>query len=401
MNILIVTPHFYPENFKVNDIAFNLASKGHEVTVLTAIPDYPEGKFHKGYGLLRKRKEKINGVTIIRTIIIPRHDGSAKWLVLNYLSYTLFSILRSIHIGVTKRFDKIIVHETSPIMVGIPAIIVKKLQKAPLYFWVLDLWPESLEAAGGIKNKTVISIFKQLSKWIYKNCDIILVSSKGFTKSINQFGDYSSKIHYFPNWNDVDAPKESTNTPIPDFPKGFNIVFTGNIGDAQDMPSLIECAKKLRGTNINFILIGDGRRKKYIEECVDKFALTNIFLFGRYPLETMSSFYQKADILFLSLKDKYIFSLTVPAKLQTYMNAGKPIVGMINGEGANLINEANCGWTVKSGDYESLSDLIIELQKTDQSILTQKGINGKTFCDLNFRKTTCLENLNRLISQVL
>lgn len=396
MNLLIVTPHFFPENFKVNDLAFELSRRGHNITVLTAIPDYPEGHFYKGYGIFKKRKEKIKGVTVIHTTIIPRFDGSAKWLVLNYLSYAIFSTIRSIILSFTKNFDAIIVHETSPMMVGIPAVIVKKIQRIPIHFWVLDLWPESLQAAGGINSPTILRPFKALSRWIYKNSKTILVSSKGFSKSINKLGNFNHKIKYYPNWTDVTA-NSAQNFKIPEFPSGFNVLFAGNIGDAQDMPSLVECAKLLKDRSINFILVGDGRKKNYVETCRKKYGLTNIYTFGRFPKEAMLSFFSKADALFLSLKDEPIFSLTVPAKLQAYMASGKPVVAMINGEGADLIDESECGWSVRAGDYISLANLLTNLSTCEKDVLKEKGQNGMKYSLEHFDFNTAIDNLEQII----
>lgn len=396
MKILIVTPHFFPENFKVNDMAFELSRRGHEVTVLTPLPDYPQGHYYTGYGIFKKQRETVNNVKVIRTLIIPRHDGTAKWLALNYLSYTFFAIVKSIWLGLTKRYDAVVVHETSPIMVGIPAIIVKKLQKIPLHFWVLDLWPESLEAAGGISNQTILNTFSKLSKWIYKNCETILISSKGFHKSISKFGNFDSKIQYFPNWNDVKTSSNS-NIEIPEFPVGFNVLFAGNIGDAQDMPHIVQCAQLLKGTGINFIIVGDGRKKQYVEECIDRYSLSNIILLGRFPIEAMSDMFSKADVLFLSLKDKPIFALTVPAKLQAYMASGKPIVAMINGEGADLIKEADCGWSVNAEDSEGLAKLLVEISQKSSDELSSKGMNGKKYSEKHFHLESRIDNLEKIL----
>ena len=183
MRILICTNHFYPENFRVNDIAFSLAREGHDVTVLTAIPDYPLGKYFDGYGVFKRRSETVNGVKVIRGFIIPRGKGGGLRLMLNYLSFFISSFFISLWLALRHHYVAIFVHETSPVMIGVPAVIVKKIRKCPLFFWVLDLWPESLQAAGGINSDVVLNSFTKLTQWIYKNSDKILISSKGFEKS--------------------------------------------------------------------------------------------------------------------------------------------------------------------------------------------------------------------------
>lgn len=262
----------------------------------------------------------------------------------------------------------------------------------------MDLWPESLKAAGGIKNKLILNCFGSLSRWIYNNCKTILISSKGFRRSINELGDYGKKLKYFPNWNDVTSTG-NTSCDVPLLPNGFNILFAGNIGDAQDMPNIIECAKLINGSNINIILVGDGRRKQYVEDLKEKYNLKNIFLLGRYSIETMSYFFSNADVLFLSLKDEPIFSLTVPAKLQAYMASGKPIVAMINGEGADLIKESDCGWTVSAGDYEGLAKLLLSISKENCNILNQKGLNGKKFSEEHFDFQKSIDYLEEILNK--
>ena len=395
MRILIVTPHFFPETFKCNDMAFELQRRGHKVSVLTAIPDYPKGKFFDGYGLFKKRHEIIEGVEVHRSCIIPRGNGSAIRLALNYLSYTFFATLQSLYLGLTKKYDVVIVHETSPVMVGIPAVLIKKIQRIPLHFWVLDLWPESLTAAGGIKSKPIIGAFEKLTRWIYANSNTIMVSSKGFKRSICEKGDFGNKILYFPNWIDnLKTPAEA----VPNLPEGFNIVFAGNIGDAQDFPHLLKAAELLKDDNINFTIIGDGRERPWVERTIKEKGLTNVRCIGRFPIETMPLFYRQADILFLALKDVPIFSLTVPAKLQSYMSSGKPVVAMMNGEGAELIKEADCGWSVNATDSEALAILLRKLSKEDPEILKKKGENGRIFSQQHFVFENCIDELERCIS---
>lgn len=202
MRILIVTPHFHPESFKCNDMAFDLARRGHEVSVMTAIPDYPQGKFYKGYGVFKRRRERLNGVTVYRSLVVPRGKGGAVRLAINYVSYAFFASLQALRLGWTRKYDAIVVFQLSPVLVGIPAVIVKRLQKAPVYFGVQDLWPESLAVAGGIKNRFVLRLFERLTVGLYRQSEKILVSSRGSRESICLKGDFGRKIIFFPNWVD-------------------------------------------------------------------------------------------------------------------------------------------------------------------------------------------------------
>ena len=276
MKILLVTQYFYPENFKSNDIAIELTKRGHEVTVLTGLPNYPEGKIYKSYGFFKRTKEYYQGVNVIRTWLVPRDKGGGIRLFLNYFSWAFFASFRAFSLSFQKKFDVVIVHETSPITQGFPAIVVKKIQKIPLHFWVLDLWPESLTSAGGITNKYVLSFFTTMVKYIYNNSDKILISSKGFKESINSKGNYSDRLVYFPNWAEDSILTGNIDYSIPNLPQGFKIIFAGNIGAAQDVDSIIKSALLLKEKiDIHFIFLGDGRNKEQLEDFVLKNDLNN------------------------------------------------------------------------------------------------------------------------------
>ena len=396
--ILICTNHFYPETFRVNDIAFNFAEKGYDVTVLTAIPDYPKGKYFDGYGIFSRRCEKVKGVKVIRGFAIPRGNGNTFRIVLNYLSFFISSVFISVWLGLFRKFDRVFVHETSPVMIGVPAIIVKKLQHIPLLFWVLDLWPESLQAAGGVNNIRILKLFEKLTKWIYKNSDKILISSRGFEQSIIDKGDFKDKIVYFPNWVDREMASDKQIS-LPQLPQGFIVMFAGNIGEAQDFEHIMDAAIRLRShKDIHFVIVGNGRKFKWVESFVQNNSLEEqVHLLGRYPSETMPLLFSKADVMLVTLKDASIFNLTVPAKLQAYMSAGKPIVAMMNGEGPRLIEEAQCGWAVVAGDDKGLAKCILDISSYDKEILLNKGSNGRRYQIENFNVDKCLLALERMM----
>lgn len=407
--ILLISPHFYPENFKCNDVAFELAKKGHDVTVLSDIPNYPGGKYFKGYGIFSKRREVLNGVKIHRTFVIPHGDGSGKMLALNYLSFAFTATLCAIWWCISrlwdesKRFDIILVHETSPVTVGIPAVVVRKLQrKSRLLFWVLDLWPESMQVAGGINNRTILGVFESIAKWIYRNSDKILMSSKGFRESITQKGDFGDKLEYFPNWAE-DALTATSDYVLPHWPEGFTVMFAGNIGEAQDFEHTLEAFRKISESkkdgdesSIHLVLVGDGRKRTWVEEYVKEHRLEDtVHLVGRHPLESMGKFFAKADVLYFALKDSLIFNLTCPAKVQAYMSAGKPIMAMLNGEGASVVREAECGLSVAAGDSDALAQTIVKMSKMSQEELSRMGENGRVYCQKNFSFQNNMDNLKR------
>lgn len=399
MRILLVSPHFYPEDFKCNDMAFELARRGHEVTVLSDIPNYPKGEFFDGYGVFKRRCEVVNGVKVIRALVIPRGNGNGFRLALNYMSFAFFASFIAIYLALFKRYDCVLVHETSPITVGIPAVIVKKIQRIPMYFWVLDLWPESLAAAGGISNKYILGIFTAITRWIYRNSTKILISSKGFRQSIIQKGDFDDKIIYFPNWVDS-ALCQRSSFELPPLPEGFIVMFAGNIGEAQDFEHIMLAAQRLKEhTDIHFVIVGDGRKRQWVEDFVSANHLeSTVHCLGRFPLTAMPSFFERADAMLVTLKDEPIFNLTVPAKMQAYMSAARPIIAMINGEGGSLLREAECGYSVAAADDEALAAVILKLYESDPELLTQMGERGRNYCNNYFDFEKCMDNLIQIIN---
>lgn len=397
MNILIVTQYFYPENFKSNDLAFELQKRGHSVTVLTGLPNYPSGKIFEGYGCFKNRNQNINGVKVIRSLLIPRGKGGGIRLFLNYYSFAFFASLKALRLN--KNYDAIIVHEPSPITQFYPALLLHRLRKTPVYFWVMDLWPESLEIAGGVKNGFVLNYFKDLVIKFYKNSEKILITSKGFRTSILEKGDFAGKIEYFPNWAEETIAEGATDYEIPALYEGFRVMFAGNVGEAQDMESILTAAKLLRDNqHIKLIIVGDGRKLPFVEEFIRENALQNtVQCVGRFPVEAMTTFFSQADVMLVSLKDDPVFNLTVPAKVQAYMSASKPILAMLNGEGADIVEESGSGFSVPAGSPVSLAETITHFSKLSEKERARMGRNGRLYFDKYFRMSACIDHLERIL----
>lgn len=398
--VLLVTQYFYPENFKSNDIAFEMQRRGYEVTVLTAIPNYPQGKFFDGYGLFKRRVEVVNGVKVIRGFVIPRGKGGKILLSLNYLSYLVSSCFIALYLALRYKYDAVFVHQVSPVTIGVAATLIKKIQKIPMYFWVLDLWPESLTAAIGLRNKYILGFFSRMVRWFYRNSDKILISSKGFAKSICEKGDFASKILYFPNWVDS-ALTANADVETPTVPKGFVAMFTGNIGESQDFGTVLKGAERLKeNTNIHFVIVGNGRAKGWVDEQIAQRNLSaTVHCVGSYPLEAMPATFAKADVLFAALKDDPIFALTVPAKIQAYMSAGKPIITMINGETKELIDSIGCGIAIPAGDDETFAESVLQLANMSLSKRAEIGEKGRKFVDKHFNFATQMTLLEKIVNE--
>lgn len=407
--ICIFTNHFYPEDFKANDVAFELAKNGFEVSVVTAVPDYPKGKFFDGYGIFKKSREAVSGCKVYRLPIVPRGRGGAIRLVLNYASYYLCARMFTFFHKFFCKYDAVFVHLTSPFFIGKCAVSLKRWQKIPLVFWVLDLWPESLTAAAGIQSPLVINSQRGMVVNVYKNCDRILIGSKGFEKSILEKGDFRNKLVYFPNWaEDVSTLETSVEVrnarPFCAFSEDdFVLLFAGNIGEAQNIDCILDAAVKLKNeTRIKFVFLGDGRARGRLVQRAEEERLLDrtVFFPGRFPIETMPHFMQKADALMVSLKNEEIFNLTVPQKVQFYMAQGKPILAMLNGDGAALVNEAKCGLAVEAGNCVVFADAVLKLSVMSNEDLALMGQNGKRYYEKNFRKDLRIKQLVDLLERI-
>lgn len=397
MKILYVSQYFYPETFRGNDIVSEFVKKGHEVTVITGKPNYPLGTFYHGYKFWGVKKEIIDGADVIRIPTFPRGKGGAFKLILNYFSFYLFSYPYS-RFKTDRDFDIIFVQQLSPVTMAMPAIwALKRNKKAKLYLWVLDLWPESVTATTGIANKFIIGLLNKLVKYIYSKSNFILISSKSFEKSIKQ-RSFNKQILYFPNWAESIYEETEINKDyeLPILPNGFNIMFAGNIGEAQDFETILTAAIQTQTENINWILVGDGRKLDWVRSQVKFHNLHNVIILGRYPIEEMPYFFRAANAMLLTLKNSLISDLTVPAKLQAYAASGKIILAAINGEAKSIINEHNIGLACESGDFKSLSEnaKILKNFSLEQRIKMEK--NSRNLYYKSYSKKVLLDNLENI-----
>lgn len=398
MRILLITQYFYPENFKSNDIAFELVKRGYEVDALVGIPNYPEGHYFDGYGLFKKRHEVVNGVHVYRAFQTPRGKGGWR-LPINYFSYAFFASLWILLKFVwRKRYDCVIVHEPSPIFQALPAILYKKLRKVPVYIWVLDIWPEAIVSSGGVKNRKIYNAVNKIVSFVYCNCDKILISSRRFKEMIVDKGDFDSKIVYFPNWSE-DILSMNQNFDIPALPEGFRVMIAGNLGKVQNLDAVGEAMVALRDTEVKWLIVGDGSKKAWLDSFIEDNRLQNVAsTYGKYPFIAMPAFYKQADALLVTLESGYRqLEAVVPARLQSYMSAGVPILAMIGQGTREIIEEADCGFAVPAGDSKALAQLIRERVLPDKETFKKKGENGRTYYEKNFTLDKCITDLENII----
>ena len=401
MRILILTQYFWPENFKINDIALALKERGHEVMILTGKPNYPKGTFSEGYTFFNKRTEYWNDIKVYRAPIIPRGKGNGIQLFVNYISFAIFASFRLLFIK--NRFDVIFIYEPSPITIGIPGIVAKYKFKAPMYFWVQDLWPESISAAGGVKNKSVLVILNWLTKYIYKHSKKVLVQSKAFIPYILNQDIEKSKLVYYPNSTESYYKELSPDIDLlGTLPEGKKIMFAGNIGEAQSFDTLLKAASILKNEliDVKWIILGDGRMKEYVNLKIKELNLeNNFFLLGAFPSAEMPKYFSCADVLIVSLKKDPIFALTIPSKIQSYLACGKPILSSLDGEGSRIIEEAKAGFTSPSEDPNALVANVKKFLTLSIDEQRELGHNARSYFNHEFERELLVDKLESLLNK--
>lgn len=396
MKVLVVCQHFYPENFRINDICYELVKKGHDVTVLTGLPNYPEGKVLKEYKWFKNRNQVINGVKIKRCSLVGR-GKSTLMMGINYLWFAFFGSLKAMFMK--KDFDIVYVFQISPITMAWPAILVKKIKKIPLIIHCLDQWPISVTVGPIKKESFIYKILYKISRWTYNQADTITLSSKSFEKyfiDVLNISKKEKKLIYYPSYAEscYEGIKKEKNDK-------FDLVFAGNIGPAQSVETIIEAANILKEEkDIFFHIVGDGLSRKNCEELANKYNLKNIKFYGYFPVEEMPRFYSKADAFLITMVSNEVVNNTLPAKIQSYMVAERPIIGAISGEVKDVVTEADCGLCCESLDYKGLAELIKEAKK-DKNKLKKWSENSKKYYLKYFEKEKSIEDLIKIMKNTM
>jgi len=404
VRILIVSQYFWPENFRINDLAQGLRNRGHDVTVYTGKPNYPGGSFFPGYGFLGHGNEAFSGVRVIRVPLIPRGSGRGVRLALNYASFALFASLLA-PFRVHGDFDVILVYEPSPVSVGLPALVLKALKHAPVLFWVQDLWPESLVAAEAVRKPWILSGIEWLVRFIYHRCDRILVQSSAFIEAILPYGIARERIVFFPNSAEALYQPVALEPNAPErekVPPGFTVMYAGNIGAAQDFATILGAADRLRDeTAIQWVILGDGRSRPWVESEVARRGLgRSVHLLGRHPVESMPRFFSLADAMLVTLRRDPILALTLPSRVQSYLACARPIVAALDGEGARVIQEAGAGIVAGSGDPAALARAVLDIYRKPESERLAMGQRGRRYFEQHFEREMLLSRLENWMLKV-
>ena len=402
LRILIVSQYFWPENFRINDLAIYFSKKGHNVTVLTGWPNYPSGAIYKDFKKNKKKFNYLQNIEILRVPIISR--GNTKlFLVANYISFFLSSIFLSLYKLKNRKFDLVFTSQYSPVFIGLTSIFICKLKKIKHVIWVQDLWPETLLDLKILKKKGIpYLILKKIVNYIFCNSDYIFAQSVEFIKIIRK--NYKLKnILYLPNWAE-DIFLKSQKKKIKNLKNNkLNLVFTGNIGQAQDFNSIINAAKLLKGEkNIYWRIYGDGRMYNEVKDNVKRYRLNKNFIFyGKKPLNQMPKILNSSDALIITMVKSKFLNKTIPGKFQAYLTAKKPIIGMIDGVTNNIIKMNNIGVTSKSGDFRGFVKNIYKIYKSSLSKRNYYGQNAYQFYLKNYEKKNNLDLLEQKIYQII
>lgn len=402
MRLLVVSQYFWPENFRVNELVSELVKRGHSVTVLTGRPNYPQGEVFAEYKQAPDAFAQYHGAEVLRLPLRPRGKGSLR-LVLNYWSFVFWGTLLGPWWLRGRSFDAIFVFETSPVTSALPALLLRRLKRAPLAMWVLDLWPDTLSAVGVVRSPRVLGWVGQLVRFIYKRCDRILAQSQAFFPAIERWSDGRDRVRYFPAWAEAvfegDPAQAEIAQELAPYREGFNVMFAGNMGEAQDFPAILDAAEHLRErTDIRWLIVGDGRMTGWVRDEIARRGLgERVILLGRHPLERMPSFFAGADALLVSLRAEPIFAMTIPGKVQTYLAAGKPVLGMLDGEGARVIREAGAGMVCSAGNGYELARCVNSIAALDRKTRMQMGASGQAYGRREFDRDLVIDRLESLL----
>ena len=404
MRVLIVSQYFWPEDFRVNELAKGLIDRGNDVTVLTGLPNYPAGAIFPDFKAAPSRFAEYAAVKVVRVPILPRGTSRLQ-LLLNYLVFVLSGITFGVWRLRGRSYDVILVNQLSPVTSALPALLLGKIKRAPVAMWILDLWPETLSAVGTIQSRFLLRCVGTLVSFIYKRLDLILVQSMAFVESIRRYGGDVNKVRYLPAWVEqvFESPVTADAAPeMAPFREYFTVLFAGNMGEAQDFPAILAAADLVRDhPRIRWVIVGDGRAADSVKTELARRGLEErVVLLGRYPQERMPSFFVAADALLVSLKSAEPFSMTIPGKVQSYLGSGRPILGMLDGEGARQITSAGAGFVGPSGDSATLAENVLKLAGADLGRRREMGRLGREYCKREFNRSTLLDRLQEWLSDL-
>lgn len=394
MKILVVCQHYWPEPYPLADICQELVRRGHTVDVITGVPNYPMGYIYPEYRRGKNRRQVHEGVTIMRTFTI----GRRKNLLFRFLNYYSYAISSTLYVKRLKEeYDVVFTNQTSPVMMSSAALAYAKKWGKKCVLYCMDLWPASLKIGGIGERNPVYRYFTKVSRRIYNQADTILITSQMFRDYLrDELGVDEEKIHHLPQSADARFSQE---LPPQAEKETIDLVFAGNVGKAQSMPTILGAAARLRDIEgLRWHIVGDGTELESTRKQAHEMGLKNIIFHGRKPMEEMPVYYAMADAMLVCLTADPVVSLTLPGKVQTYMAAGKPILAASNGEIARVISDSKCGFCAAAEDAEGLAEAVRQfLAAEDKNAL---GMNASWYFTENYAKERFMSKLEDALEQV-
>jgi colanic acid biosynthesis glycosyl transferase WcaI len=403
MKFLILSQYYAPEpTARAHELGSSLSQRGHEVIAITGFPSYPFGKIYDGYRMRLWEWERREGVSVLRLPLFPDHSRSVTRRGLYYASFaTSASVFGPL---VASRVDAMYVYLHPP-TIGIAAGLIRLLRGVPFVCEIQDLWPESLIATGMVRNRPLLNSLDSLERLVYRHSAAIVVVSPGFTPSLIRKGVPAEKIHVISNWAD-----ESVHRPIPPSPSlaqetgmwgRFNVLYTGNIGPAQALETVLEAAENLQDLHeVQFVLAGDGVERPYLEAAAAKRKLSNVRFLGQQPLERMPDLYALADVLLVHLRRDPLFTTTIPSKMLGYLASGKPILAAAPGEATEIVLQAGAGLACEAQDASALASAIRRFYAMPQGVRIQMGEAGREVFLQKYSRGALVSRYEQLLQSV-
>ena len=391
--ILIISQGYWPEIFPINPVTKKLSEKDFKIDALTGYPNYPKGKFFSGFQPYKITVNKNNNTKIFRVPIISRGINSKTRIILNYFSFIISAIVFGGFVLRKKKYEIILVYATSPIFQAYIGVFFKFLKKAKLVTWVQDLWPNILRDTGIIKNKIILKIIKFFVAHIYNSNDLILSQSKSFRRDIKKLTNTKVSVMYNPGYSEKKILKNKFN-------KKINILYAGNIGNAQPWEMIINLLKLEEYKTINLTICGDGQKFNYIKNFIERNKTKNIILKGFVKGKKLEEQYKKNNYLLIMLKSGNDLNKTIPSKFQTYLFYKKPIIALSDGEVYELIKNFNLGFVSKPYNKKKINKMFDDIISLKEKKYKKIVKNTEKFYIKNFSQNTINEKLKNELYKI-
>lgn len=405
MRILILSQYYAPEPIpKPSDLAESLQQKGHTVSVVTGLPNYPNGVLYPRFRKRLVQLEASQGISVVRTFEYPYHGKSSIGRVINYLSFMLTAPLGSLFVAPC---DVIYVWHP-PLTIGLAAWLISRLHRIPFVYDVQDIWPESVVISGMLRNKRIIQLLSKVETFVYSRAARIFVVTRGARENLLGKGVNPNKVLVMPHWIDETKFARVECDEIADVRQSYGwadkfvSLFAGNLGVVQGLETIIRAAALLpRNRGFLVSLIGDGADKRRLKALAESLDVNDRVQFiDRRGAEDMPAIMAAADALLVHLKAGPLSNWVIPAKTFAYLSAARPIVMAVGGAAAEMIRDSRAGLVVPPEDEAALSRGIQSLRDLSIDERLAMGKRGREFLIVNFSKRLVMAKYEQELQDV-